>query len=469
MIKNIFDEIASESSTKNKLQILTGHKAGAHSALLSKTLYMAKSGRVKFHQKQIPSYTTNGQNVSLEIALSKLSKLQDRSISGDAAVNYLSEVLSSVSPDDAYIIERVIDKNPKIGMGRTQINKAYLDLIEKTFYMGAKSYKKKLVLDIFADPINQGYAYSQVKMDGRYLNSVINNNIVELESRSGETQHLQGAQFVKELAQFKDCVLNGELTVDGIENFHPDGATLTNGAKRSIGNGMITSLISIGDKILEGTDVSKEKAKFLTERFISYQDALDSIRLTVWDTISIDEYDQGLSKVPYHDRLVNLSKLLKEAGIDKTSKISFVKTRKVYKPSQAMDHFVELLEEGLEGTILKASMGIWKDGKPNWQVKMKLEMEVELEAISFNYGKKGTKNEHVISSINCKSSCGQLITRAHGMKESMMQYITDHQDELKGKIFTVKCNGTTKKNSNGFFSMNYPAFSEMERRQNCCR
>ena len=51
-----------------------------------------------------------------------------------------------------------------------------------------------------------------------------------------------------------------------------------------------------------------------------------------------------------------------------------------------------------KNTILKAYDGEWKDGKPNWQIKMKLEMDVDLRIVGFNYGTKGTKNENV---INC--------------------------------------------------------------------
>ena len=59
------------------------------------------------------------------------------------------------------------------------------------------------------------YALSQLKKDGRYANAIIRSGDVELESRQGEITFLEGASFLEDLSKMDDCVLNGELTVDG--------------------------------------------------------------------------------------------------------------------------------------------------------------------------------------------------------------------------------------------------------------
>ena len=50
-IKQIFDEIANESGTNEKMNILSKYK---ENELLKNVLYMANSKRVKFYIKQIP-------------------------------------------------------------------------------------------------------------------------------------------------------------------------------------------------------------------------------------------------------------------------------------------------------------------------------------------------------------------------------------------------------------------------------
>jgi hypothetical protein len=53
-------------------------------------------------------------------------------------------------------------------------------------------------------------------------------------------------------------------------------------------------------------------------------------------------------------------------------------------------HFLDTQKRGLEGTIIKAANAGWKDGKPTYQIKMKLEMDIDL-INSFFCGSKGTR------------------------------------------------------------------------------
>lgn len=435
-MKHIFDEISSEPGSNMKMTILAKHKAGPDSALLERVLYLANSKRIKFYVKQIPSYSTNGKNIPLKDAVEMLVPLSDRKITGGLAVSHLSNVLSSVTPDDAYIIERIIEKDCKLGMGTTNINKIFGSLIENTPYMGAVPYKKETAQAIFADPKNQGYAYSQIKMDGRYCNAIIRDGEVLLESREGNPTYVKGAKFMKELATFSDCVLNGELTMDGVPRYDS--------------NGIIASLVSIGSKKNLGEDVTEEIKDFEKKKKMKYQNALDNIRFTVWDTITVAEYFACVSKTPYHDRLVSLSLILKPAN---PTLVSFIKTKKVYSFQQALEHFQENLQEGQEGTILKASMGTWEDNKPKWQVKMKLEMDVDLKITGFNYGT--GKNANVISSIDVESSDGLVKTSPCGMKEAVMKYVTLNQSKLLGTVLEVTCSGLSN-DSSGNFALLHP-------------
>lgn len=447
-MKTIFDEISGEAGTNKKMEILAAHKTGPHTALLERVLYLANSKRVKFYIKQIPSYTTSGKNVKLKDAVEELTQLSSRKLSGSAGVAHLANILSSVSADDAYIIERIIEKDCKLGMGTTNINKIFPSLIENTPYMGAAAYKKELAQAIFEDKKNQGYAYSQIKMDGRYLNAIIRGGDVLLESRGGEPTIVTGAAFLNELKAFPDCVLNGELTIDGVSRYDS--------------NGIIASLISILGKKQNGKDVTKETIEFEKEKKIKIQTALNSIRLTVWDTITVDEYFDEVSLTPYHDRLINLSKILKPAN---AKMVSFITTKKVYNFEQAIEHFQEMLAAGQEGTILKASMGTWKDDKPNWQIKMKLEMDVDLRIVSFNYGT--GKNANVISSINCESSDGLLVTSPCGMKEAVMKSVTANQTKLVGTILEVTCSGVSH-DSSGNYSLLHPRVKKFRDDKKTC-
>jgi len=450
-IKEIFDEITAESGDNLKMLILTKYK---DNELLKKVLYLCKSKRVRFYIKQIPEYSRNHSITNdLDFVVSELNHISERHVTGGDATRFLVDLLSTLEKDDAYIVERIIGKDPKIGMGTTYINKVINGLIETTPYMGAISFDEGKVKKIFD---KGGKGLSQNKMDGRFCNAIIINGDVEMESRAGEPTILTNAKFIKDLELFDDCVLNGELTIEGIP--------------RTTSNGIITSLIDI----LKGTEnrsIEENELKITNfeEKHGSFDEALSKITYTVWDTITLDEYLDKKSKTPYFERLANVGKLIYAA---KPSMVQLIEFKEVSTYSEAMEHFQEVLATEvhgipMEGTILKSLKGEWKNGKPIWQIKMKLEMNVDLRIVGFNYGKKGTKNELLVSSFSCESEDGLVKTRPQGLKEDMMLYVTNNQDELIGKVLQCKCNGLSH-DSDGNYSLMYPSFELLRDDKDTC-
>lgn len=431
-IKQIFDEIANESSTNEKMNILSRYK---DNALLVRVLYMANSKRVKFYIKQIPEYNhdTPFYVDTLENALNNLSPLSSREISGNAAIQHLQKILENLLPDDRYIIERVIEKDCKMNIGTRNINKVIPDLIEKTGYMGCKPYSKELIAKILA----KGKCYSQEKMDGRFVNIVVQGGEVMMESRQGEPTILEGPYFLSELSQLKDCVINAELTMEGLPRYES--------------NGIVASLISIANKRVAGEDPRKDIQKLETKH-LPYREALDLIRVTAWDILTIDEYFTRTCKRKYVDRFADLNATLKGFKA-----LSVVETREVQTIAEVMAHFEEILRCNGEGTVVKSMDGVWADTKPSYQIKVKKEMNLDLRVTGFNYGTPGTKNEHLISSLNVESEDGLLKTKPQGIDEDEMEYITANQDKLMGKIVEIKCSGLSQ-DSKGNYSTLHPVY-----------
>jgi hypothetical protein len=443
-IKQIFDEIAAEPGTNQKMVILGKYR---DNKLLERVLYLANSKRVKFYIKQLPEYPIPwGGVLGLDSALDALSDLSTRKVTGHSAIGHLVHVLSSCTADDAYIIERIIEKDCRLGMGTTNINKIFKGLIEDTPYMGAISFDEKKARAIFA---SNASAYSQIKMDGRYCNAIIRSGEVELESRQGEPTIVTGATFLEELAQFPDCVLNGELTIDGVSRYES--------------NGIIASIISILSKFEArgSAETAKHIAKFESKHG-SFEKALQSIRFTVWDTITVDEYFDQCSSTPYYFRLERLNDM---GLLHNPEMISLVEINIADNYEEALRYFQLALAAGQEGTILKSYHGGWKDGKPNWQIKMKLEMDVDLRITGFNYGT--GKNAKVISSVNAESSDGKVVTRPTGINEAMMQHITDNQEALLGSIVECKCSGLSQ-DGEGNYSLLHPVFKALRDDKDTC-
>lgn len=445
-IKSILDEIKNVSGSNAKMEILSKYK---DNELLHEAIVLANSSRVKFYIRQIPEYTHTGLNMPLKWAFENLADLSNREVTGTDASNHLCGILSDVSENDAFVIKRIIDKDLKIGMGSTNINKIIPNLIERTPYMGAKPFSEKLVNKLFE---REQQAISQIKMDGRYCNAIIDGGHVHLLSRSGEQTYVGNAKFMTELEQMPNCVLNGELTVDGFD--------------RLTANGYVASVVDIEGKrdIREEEETAHKIEQFGERNGIAYSEILKRIRLTVWDRITLTEYHDKKSTVEYFNRLNYLTYLVAEARMEM---VSIIETRIVSTYEEAMEHFLEALERELEGTIVKAYEGTWKDGKPNWQVKMKLEMNIDLKIIGFKYGTEGSKNENVIATLLCESSCGLLKANPAGMTDAMMQYITENQESLLGAIVELKCCGLSQ-NKLGDWSVFHPSFIEIRTDKDIC-
>lgn len=431
-IQGIFEEISSISSTNQKIEVLNKYK---DFPLLKEVIYLALSRRVKFYIRQIPEVSEHSGKYSLRESLGALQALSSRTLTGNQAKDFLKETLEKSSSQNADILCRIIDKDLKIGIATTNTNKVFPKLIEKTPYMGAIPFSKEAVESL----LEEGEIYSQVKMDGRYVNAMIRHGEVDLESRDGEITELPGNCFlVRELKAFPiDCVLNGELTIPGLPRY--------------VSNGIIASIISISKKQKQGIDTTIELAKFEC-KYGYFKAAANSISLTTWDLITVPQYFEMKADVHYSTRFQYLKDFLRKENF---TRIRIVRSKKVTSYEEVMDHFYRNLKSGEEGTIVKSLKGFWKNGKPKYQVKIKIELSVEMEIIDFNYGT--GKNSEVISSIITQSSCGKVITTPAGMNEETMEYVTDNQTKLKNTIIEVMCAGLST-DREGNYSLLHPRF-----------
>ena len=438
-IKDILDEIANESSTNKKIEILSKYK---DNELLSHVLYLAYSKRIKFYIKQIPEYYPTLKTLDLRLALGELSLLYKRTKTGNEAIIHLRNILERVNDDDRDVIIRVIKKDLRIGMATKSINKVFKNLIEITPYMGAVSFSPDRIKKLLE---NEGEVLVQIKMDGRYCNVIKKDDEIILESRSGDEFYLPESPFLVELNYLpNNNVLNGELTMVGLS--------------RHVSNGIIHSLIDLyKKKELRSKEVHEKYVKrFEKEHHMSVEEALEKIKFTAWDILSYDDYLRGKADLRYKDRLNYLADILMYNSIGK--RVEIVETYTLSSYSDILTKFQEVLNEGEEGLIVKSKYGFWKNGKPNYQIKMKLEMHIDLKIVGFNYGT--GKNEDVISSLKCETSNGYLKTQPTGISEKMMKYITEHQDELLNTVVEVKCSGLSQ-DHNGNYSVLHPVFIKL--------
>ena len=166
-VYEILEILASNNGKKFKEQKL--HEF-SNNKTLQKALYLAYNPTTQFYIRKIPSFTSSDKSqISLDEALDSLQKLSNREVTGNAASQFLKELLEKLDKNDGIVIQRVINKDLKCGINATTINKIFgKGFIKETPYMGAISYNKKKVKKLFEE---SSEVVSEIKMDGRYIKS----------------------------------------------------------------------------------------------------------------------------------------------------------------------------------------------------------------------------------------------------------------------------------------------------------
>jgi hypothetical protein len=420
MVKAILDELNLDNSTNYKRDILGKYK---DNQLFKRVCQMAYD-KVKFTYgislKNISEdyWLGEGGDLPLENALDILEqKFCTREWTGNKAHEELHNLLSSVSLEDAYVLERVIERDLKINIGRTELNKVWKNLITKPAYMRCGVLSNKTLKKI---DFSEG-AILQLKADGTYRSVTVDEGKVTIESRSGELSSFPLLET--ELTKLKDGVYVGELLVHGIHN-------------RAEANGIINS---------PSADHS-------------------DVYIQLWDYITLDEFytrpKDKKNKTLYVDRWNNLLDILSGSDVD-SKKVTSIPTEFVSNIRKAMEQTAEWMKEGYEGSILKDKNNIFCDHTSPTQLKIKLEIELEVRITGFSEGKKGTKREKTFGAMMFETDDGKIKGQTSGFSDDMLKDFNSRREELIGQIFTIRCNDITISKDHDFYALSHPRFIEL--------
>jgi ATP-dependent DNA ligase len=328
--------------------------------------------------------------------------LHSRTVTGNAAIEHLRNILSNLPPEKAKVIERIIQKDLKCGVQVSTANAVWAGLIKEYPVMLCSQFEHKLVDKI------QFPAYVQLKMDGMRFNAIVRDGKCEFRSRNGKEIQLLGnleQEFIA-LAGDVDCVFDGELLVmlPGDHQF----------ADRQTGNGIL-------NKANKGT-ISAEQAAL--------------VHATVWDVIPYVLFGDGYCGTPYSTRFSSLKKLVDQIPA-RDKKIWLVSSDIVENIDEANAKFEEYLALGLEGIILKDGSGVWEDKRAKHQIKFKGELECDLKIVAVEEGT--GKYAGMLGAIQCESADGVI-------KVSVGSGFTDQQrkdlwsQNIVDKIAAIKYN-----------------------------
>lgn len=355
-----------------------------------------------------------------------LDKLIKRELTGDTAKSAVADELNRLEEGSGALLMRIIRKDLRAGFSESTINKAAKGTIPVFPYMRCSLTSK---VDISQFSWGMG-VISQEKADGMFANVDHEiSGVVDITSRQGSPfPQDELGDFVDEVRDRipHDMQMHGEFLVMFNDLVLP----------REKSNGVM-------NRILKG-------GKFEPGEKLIYQ---------VWDMIPLGcVKPKGSHDIEYRKRLMNIVVALR--GSD-GNRISLIPTRMVHTIEEAYSHYAELLAEGKEGTIIKEPTGIWKDGTSKQQVKLKLEVDVDLKVVGILPGREGSKNEGRAGSLTCETSCGALRVDVAVKNEAMRDHVDANPDEWLESIIVVRSNQIlTPSKSSDFYSLFLPRMVE---------
>jgi DNA ligase-1 len=422
---DLFDALercAATPGKKAKLEIIKGLREFRF------WLQMALDPTVSYFVAKLPKYERHGvETLDEETDGPLLRKLASREISGNEALQRIEDTMRELTPKSQEVLRRVLLKDLRCGVGDSIVNDAFPGLIPVFPYMRCTLPKDS---NIERWDWSMG-VYLQLKADGMFANvNHGDDGSLRVLSRNGTTfpvGSLGDLEHVLHDQLSTGTQTHGELLV------YNDGELLP----RQIGNGILNSLLQGGE---------------LPEKHYVAMDVWDQIPLRV-------AVDKGRYEVPYDDRFERLN--LQCAGAHRDL-VQPIESEIVYSRAAAMAKCGAYQKRKLEGAICKHRQAIWRDGDNKDQVKLKLEVDVDLQIVGYRPGTPGTRTEATFGAVVCRTADGLLEVGVHGFKREVEADIHARRDELLGGVMTVRANGVMDPTEDGqLHSLFLPRFVEL--------
>ena len=429
-VYNIIQELNENNGANYKMDVLRKH---ADNQLLQRVLKMTydkvdytfgiTATTVDTNDIMIGGETSgmgsfDPDGMDLEFALDILVEyFAERKVTGHDARDVYRDLLYACDRDTAFVVMGIINRDLRINMGRSNINKVFKGLIVKPVYMRCGLFTAKT-----RDKINPQGAYVQLKADGTYREFTVEAGQVICNSRSGESYDYPVLNSI--LATYPDGHYIGELTV------MLDGAILD----RATGNGMINS-----DNVPH-----------------------DNLVLDLWDYVTLEEYTNAANKIkgvtPYYARFAQLQAIVGYGLGGYVQQVRVITTHIVNSFSEALHYCTDWMNEGLEGAILKDRDAIFRDGTNDQQQKMKIEFSLDVRITGFKEGKTGTKRENTFGSLMYSTDDGNIVGTVSGFTDVELLKFNSDRNCYIGKIIEINGNDLTQGRSNQHYAISHPRF-----------
>jgi ATP-dependent DNA ligase len=420
-IIDYIEQIKEAQGTNAKLDILRDY---SKDDIFKQVLFYAYNPFYNYYIRKIPKVKSGAWSTigTFEAMFELLDDLRNRKVTGNLAIEQVSNFIQHAPAQISKVLILVLNRDLKMGINTTSINKICPDLIPTFDVMLADA---GIPLDqVLKD---NEWVYVQKKSDGKRCIAICKNDSVEFYARSGkEIENLSRHKLLKNsILTIRNYCVNEDFILDGeiiIEN--EDGSD----ADRQYSNGLI---------------MKKNLPEHEVERF----------SFIVWDMVSLEDFQNNSNDVTYENRYYKLIN-----NINNFKNLKVIETYVATTAEGAVQITNDFIERGFEGSIVKTPYHTYKRKRSKDWIKFKDVKEADLKVVGYKYGKPGSKYETMLGALSCESEDGLLkVDVGSGYSDELRKSIK--ASDVNDTIITVKYNQIIK-NADGNHSLYLPIFSE---------
>lgn len=400
----ILKELESTNSRNEKIRILEGNKTPEMRKLLELTYDTIK------YKYWITNLNLDYQECGVQsfgaFAFEKLLEpLYTRKLTGNAAIAYMQDLISDLTPECQSIIFRILDRDLHCGINIKTAEKVFGDIVFKIPYMRCSLMDKVKNVKF--------PAMLQVKMDGTYRTFIKNGSSITAYSRSGEAYRHPKIESILSQDEYPNGAYIGELIVNGLDGDSSEIRYASNGALNSL-------------------------------------EPPEDVTFYVWDLLTLDELSNKASNVKYSERFDRIPNAPSDYPVQC---VGFINVDSL---DEARHYASEWISLGYEGAVLKDLQAPFKDGTSKFQIKMKQEFEIDVKCTGFTEGK--GKFASTFGAIEFESADGKLTGQCSGLPDALREDIAKQKSDYIGKILTIKGNGITLAKNSQIYGVMHPQF-----------
>lgn len=417
MVLDIFNKLKNESSRTGKEKILKDNKDNKEFVSILELVYnpyIVTGISTKKIKKNVVLANLKADIYDIN---SMISYLKINNSGKDLDISAIKGYLLSLdSEEEKELVKQIVTKDLKVGITSKTINKVYGEGFIPSFsVMLAESYFKK-------PKSLKGYYYITQKLDGnRCLVTKDENGKITFFTRKG--QEIEG---MNELAKEFELLPN---------NYAYDG-----------------ELLLINKDNLPSDELFRE-----TQKVVRKNGEKKGLVFNMFDFVPLDEFKLGKSKNTYEYRRNQLDTWISILIHD--SKLISVLPVLYYGDDK--EKIIELMntivkENNWEGLMINSADGLYESKRSKDLLKVKQFITADLLCVSTEIAESG-EFKGLIGRINVDYK-GNTVGVGSGFTVEQRKYLTEHTDEIIGKIVEVQYFEESQDSKTEQYSLRFPVF-----------